>query len=300
MRRRVVSFFTLVGVAVAFVGPQGSSVAQSPDASIDVSAPLSVLQQLPAPRVGVRHGTGLFTAKLSGRTLSWRLTFEGLTGRVSAANLHSGAKGQRGPVAIRLCGPCASGAHGTVALRAATARAVVGQNGYVDLSTVKNPGGEIRGQVMPSTATPTSAITTQPAVTSAQATPSTATPTSAITTQPAVTSAHVAPNAVPTIEILSPKAGETISPPTAVRFRVGGFAIGVGAGRIIAFVRGSADNVRVELQLGNETGVATLPANKLLTGRRDLTFALVSADGTLLESSEAQVTISGLTILGGR
>jgi hypothetical protein len=105
---------------------------------------------------------------------------------------------------------------------------------------------------------------------------------------------------VPTLEILSPKDGETITPPTAVRFAVTGFTLAEGGGHIEVFVRGVADSPGVALQTSEEPGLAYLPANKLFSGRRDLTFALARTDGTLLENPEARVTIYGLTIVGGR
>jgi len=111
---------------------------------------------------------------------------------------------------------------------------------------------------------------------------------------------QITPGIVPTLEILSPTDGATINPPTAVRFTVSGFSLADGNGHIEVVVRGLGNDVRVELQSGGAPGLAYLPANKLLTGRRDLTFILTQADGTPLENPEARVTVYGLTILGGR
>ncbi len=105
---------------------------------------------------------------------------------------------------------------------------------------------------------------------------------------------------VPTLRVLSPKDGETITPPTVVRYTVTGYTLTEGGGRMLAFIGSLADRVSVELQLGNEPGLAYLPANKLLTGRRDLTFALAKPDGSLLANPESRATIYGLTIQGGR
>jgi hypothetical protein len=108
------------------------------------------------------------------------------------------------------------------------------------------------------------------------------------------------PAAVPALQILSPKDGETITLPSAVRFEVTGFTLARGGAHIAAFMRGVADGPVVALDSSDETGLAYLPSNKFLTGKRDLTFALARADGTLLENPEARVTVSGLTIQGGR
>ena len=75
---------------------------------------------------------------------------------------------------------------------------------------------------------------------------------------------------------------------------------GPGSGHIVAFVGGLADRISVDLQAGNEPGLAYLPADKRLSGRRDLTFALVKADGSMLANPEARATVYDLTIQGGR
>ena len=97
-------------------------------------------------------------------TLSWRLTFQNLTGPASAAQIRVGRPGATGPVAITLCAPCKSGAHGNVALGRPLAIAVnqgpicVTQppcslaepsqfGAYVEISTRAHPHGEIRGQL---------------------------------------------------------------------------------------------------------------------------------------------------------
>ena len=108
------------------------------------------------------------------------------------------------------------------------------------------------------------------------------------------------PAAVPTLHILSPKDGETITLPSAVRFEVTGYTLARGDAHIAAFMRGVADGPVVALDSSDEAGLAYLPSNKFLTGKRDLTFALARADGTLLDNPEARVTVSGLTIQGGR
>jgi hypothetical protein len=103
----------------------------------------------------------------------------------------------------------------------------------------------------------------------------------------------------PTLTIISPKAGETITPPTAVRFAVAG-STQSNRDRIVVFMRDVADSPRVMLEPSNEAGLAYLPDNKLYTGRRDLTFVLATADGTMLENAEARVTVVGVIIEGRR
>ena len=97
-------------------------------------------------------------------TLSWRLTFRNLSGPALAAQIRIGQPGSTGPVAITLCAPCRSDAHGRVPL--GRPLAVVANHGvicdtqtpcplaepdqlgaYVEITTRAHPQGEIRGQL---------------------------------------------------------------------------------------------------------------------------------------------------------
>jgi hypothetical protein len=117
---------------------------------------------------------------------------------------------------------------------------------------------------------------------------------------PSATTPTAAADTVPTLQILSPKNDDTITLPNAVRFAVRSFTVTKGGGQIMAFAQGAADGPVVALEFTNEEGLAYLPSNKFLTGKRDLTFALAKADGTLLENPEARVTVQRLTIQGRR
>jgi hypothetical protein len=105
---------------------------------------------------------------------------------------------------------------------------------------------------------------------------------------------------VPTLEILEPRDGEEVVLPARVRYAVNGFSIGPGVGTIVAWVQGTQDPTQVELELSEVQGLADLPNNPLLAGNRDLTFALVRADGTVLTKRPASVTLYDLTIIGRR
>ena len=74
------------------------------------------------------------------------LTFKFPTGKATAAHIHSGKRGKAGIVLIPLCGPCRSGVSGTVAT-SQEVDAMKKGNLYVNVHTVKNPAGEIRGQL---------------------------------------------------------------------------------------------------------------------------------------------------------
>jgi hypothetical protein len=91
--------------------------------------------------------SGTYVVNTSGATLTWKLTFNRLTGKALAAHIHKGKPGKAGPVVVPLCGPCRSGRVGKVNISKAVVSAIEGGNAYVNVHTAKNPAGEIRGQV---------------------------------------------------------------------------------------------------------------------------------------------------------
>jgi CHRD domain len=114
--------------------------------AVKLTARLNAAQETPAPKAAAR-GSGTFIATLSGRTLTWRLTFARLSGRALAAHIHLGRQGVAGPVAVPLCGPCVSGVHRTATVSPRLRAALLAGTAYVNVHTARNPAGEIRGQV---------------------------------------------------------------------------------------------------------------------------------------------------------
>ena len=90
---------------------------------------------------------GHFTAKLTGRTLRWTLTFTHLTGRPTVTGLNKGVRGTNGVAFKTLCRNCYSPSHGTLTLTASQRDALVRGRTYVNIHTMKNRLGEIRGQI---------------------------------------------------------------------------------------------------------------------------------------------------------
>jgi hypothetical protein len=153
----------------------GSAGWLSTDQAVGLTATLGAAKEVPKP-VGVSaNARGTFAAGLTrkgtGGTLSWRLTFRGLTGKATAAHIHLAKAGKAGPVAVPLCGPCRSGARGSAKVKARTVTALLGGGAYVNVHTAKNPAGEIRGQVrkggnaLPSPTTTTTTPTTTTTIT---------------------------------------------------------------------------------------------------------------------------------------
>ena len=122
------------------------------------TARLNAAQEVPKPK-GVRPAAqGAFAAGLvrtsAGGKLTWRLSFQGLTGKATASHIHLGIRGKAGAVRVALCGPCRSGARGSANVNAKTITALLAGRTYVNVHTAKNPAGEIRGQITKTAAPP--------------------------------------------------------------------------------------------------------------------------------------------------
>jgi CHRD domain len=145
-----------VVVAALFAAGIGTGIGSARwlDAEADataLTAALNVRSEVPRPTGTRPTAGGTFSAGLTrrgtGGRLAWKLTFRGLTGQAVAAHVHIAKQGKAGPVAAPLCGPCRSGARGTVNVNARTVKALMAGGAYVNVHTAKNPAGEIRGQV---------------------------------------------------------------------------------------------------------------------------------------------------------
>jgi Cu/Zn superoxide dismutase len=151
----VSKFMSLVfagAVAVAAV-IAGGAAARSQATEIELTAAMNVAEERPAPRGDIASARGTFTATATksgtGATLAWRLSFSNLSGAATAAHIHTGARGEPGPVVVPLCAPCTDGQTGTADVSAAVLAAIHNDGTYVNVHTRLNPPGEIRGQLTP-------------------------------------------------------------------------------------------------------------------------------------------------------
>jgi hypothetical protein len=110
-------------------------------------ATLTVGQEKPTPHGTKAEAAGHFHATLVGTTLRWTLTHTHLSGSASSAALHAGSRGTNGATLARLCGSCASFETGAVVLTQAQINDLLAGRAYVNVTTAKNPQGEVRGQI---------------------------------------------------------------------------------------------------------------------------------------------------------
>lgn len=144
----VPSLATLCAIAL-FVA--GSATARPEATSIKVATIMTAAAEVPAPKGEVGAARGTFSATVTksdtGATVSWEMTFSGLTGPAGAAHIHAGQTGAPGPVVVALCGPCTSPASGTANATPAALAALQSGGAYVNVHTATNAPGEIRGQI---------------------------------------------------------------------------------------------------------------------------------------------------------
>jgi hypothetical protein len=128
-----------------------AAVARSEANRVLVGTTLTSAEEVPTPTGNVGDARGSFSATVTrsatGATVTWRLTFSGLTGPAIAAHIHTAPRGTAGPVSVPLCGPCESVETGTAPMNATVLEALHAGRTYVNVHTRTNPGGEIRGQL---------------------------------------------------------------------------------------------------------------------------------------------------------
>jgi hypothetical protein len=104
-----------------------------------------------APVTGVTSngkGSGDFSYDPLTHTLTYKITYEGLSGPAIAAHIHGpAAPGANAGVAVPFASP-ASPISGTATLTDAQAADLDAGNYYVNVHTAANKGGEIRGQIV--------------------------------------------------------------------------------------------------------------------------------------------------------
>ncbi len=115
---------------------------------LDFKATLSGASEVP-PTTSAGTGDALLSLDTATKTLTYTVTYQGLTGPAGAGHIHGPAPvGKNAGVMIPFASP-ASPVHGTATLTDAQISELKAGMLYVNFHTAANKGGEIRGQVMP-------------------------------------------------------------------------------------------------------------------------------------------------------
>ena len=100
----------------------------------------------------------------------------------------------------------------------------------------------------------------------------------------------------PSLQILSPKAGEDVSAPFSVRILISGIDSAILARLNLRLTVDNPPFYTAVLPIDGSQRSATMPDDKMLSGRRDLVFSLARPDGAPMAASRASVVVAGVTI----
>jgi len=110
-------------------------------------ATLSGSQEVP-PHAGSATGAADVELNPSTNTLSWKVSYSGLTGPATAGHIHGPAgPGANAGVMIPFSSVGSSPFEGKTQITAAQAADIAAGRTYVNIHTAQNKGGEIRGQL---------------------------------------------------------------------------------------------------------------------------------------------------------
>jgi hypothetical protein len=126
------------GIAATFAGPASAET---------FKVMLDAKSEVP-PNSSAGTGTADVDFDAATKKLTWKLTYLGMTGPVSAAHFHGPAEaGKNAGVAVAIPNAGTSPAEGSATLTDAQAADLTAGKYYINVHTAANPGGEIRGQV---------------------------------------------------------------------------------------------------------------------------------------------------------
>jgi hypothetical protein len=110
-------------------------------------AAMSGAQEVPAASTPAR-GTAEVELNRATLELSWKVTYQGLTGPASAAHIHGpAAAGSNAGVVVPFTNVTAQPIQGKTTITPAQAADLAAGRWYVNVHTAQYPGGEIRGQL---------------------------------------------------------------------------------------------------------------------------------------------------------
>jgi hypothetical protein len=136
--------------AACFTAVIWTGVSQADPASFTV--PLSGAEEMPLVQTA-GSGAAELTYDSTTRTLKWVVTYSGLSGPAVMAHIHGpAARGGKAPVVLWLSkqgSPAESPITGQATLTPEQAEQFAAGQWYVNVHTQANPGGEIRGQAIP-------------------------------------------------------------------------------------------------------------------------------------------------------
>lgn len=122
----------------------------SQPATKTITTQMTTAQEVP-PTTGAGSGTAVFTVDSGAKTVSWKVSWMGLTGDAVAAHIHGPAgPGANAGVVVNLApSGVKNPLEGSAPLTDAQLADLMAGKDYVNVHTAANKGGEIRGQITP-------------------------------------------------------------------------------------------------------------------------------------------------------
>lgn len=103
---------------------------------------------------------------------------------------------------------------------------------------------------------------------------------------------------VPEVRITTLRPGATLTLPAAVGYTITGLRFTASDGYRLQLTLGGAGSYRLDLPLTGPTGTVTIPRDKMLPGKRDLTFTVVREGGASASPAQRAAHVAGITIYG--
>ena len=139
----------LIAAALVLVAAPAYAQHGSHGTKTHYQAPLRGASQVPPVAT---NGSGVADVwyDTASKTLSWKITYSGLTGPVTAAHIHRGAAGVNGPPVVTLSIPGDDDSDDCDVVADALLDEIVDNPAgfYVNVHTADYPNGAIRGQLM--------------------------------------------------------------------------------------------------------------------------------------------------------
>ena len=145
--------FAITGLSLAMLA--GFAVAAQAQTKT-VTVQLTEAQEVP-PHQGAGAGTAVLTLDPAAKSVSWKVTWQGLSSTAIMAHIHgpaspttnAGVLVNLGPKGAKMGDPLPNPLEGTATMTGAQWADLMAGKDYVNVHTTTNKGGEIRGQVAP-------------------------------------------------------------------------------------------------------------------------------------------------------
>jgi hypothetical protein len=138
---------TTVAAGLLALGLAGCGHMQMSSNTTHLHAALSGSQEVP-PKPGAGKGEADVELNTANNTVSWKVSYSGLSGPATAGHIHGpAAMGANAGVMVPFPSVASSTFQGQATVTPAQAAAIASGQTYVNIHTAANPGGEIRGQL---------------------------------------------------------------------------------------------------------------------------------------------------------